>query len=228
MARQFVSDEQLAEMCRKAFEVTQQPADRKLVLEVLKRHPSEETFKLVVQAMTVAELTDDANAAALTIIKKLGDNGVDVKEPVVEGRLRRHANRDRQRGVRERANDEGRDGIAAEASGTLARDWFAGRLSDQLWWRSCPLATKATENPLHDERQAWRGIVRSGRGHLSPHAKIVTLEQRDRACHRGFLVDCPSFDRASRNDVLDTLTKPSKGWSRSTIRKTRPPPMRHR
>lgn len=81
IARQFVlPDEQRAEMCRQAFEAARQPAEQKLVLEVLKRYPSPQMLKLAIKAMSDPELKDEATAAALVIAQKLGGKGVDVRE----------------------------------------------------------------------------------------------------------------------------------------------------
>lgn len=81
IARQFVlPDEQRAEMCRKAFDVSRQPAEKKLVLEILKRYPTVDMLKLAIAAMQVPELKSDADQAVLVVAQKLGNKGVDVKE----------------------------------------------------------------------------------------------------------------------------------------------------
>ncbi len=81
IARQFVlPEEQRAEMCQKAFDAASQTAEKKLVLEVLKRYPSVDTLKQSIKAMKVTELKDDATQATLVIAQKLGAKGVDVKE----------------------------------------------------------------------------------------------------------------------------------------------------
>src|SRR5487761_1200711 len=43
----------------RAYEACRQPAEQKLVLEVLKRYPSQETLKLAVEATQVAELKEE-------------------------------------------------------------------------------------------------------------------------------------------------------------------------
>jgi hypothetical protein len=58
-------------MCEKAFEASKQPAEQKLVLEVLKRYPSVGTLKIAAKAAQVPELKDDAKAAAQAIADKL-------------------------------------------------------------------------------------------------------------------------------------------------------------
>jgi len=79
IARQFVLLEpQREEMCLKAFAAAQQTAEKKLVLDVLKRYPTENTLKQAISAMKVAELKDDATQATLVIAQKLGGKGVDV------------------------------------------------------------------------------------------------------------------------------------------------------
>ncbi len=72
IARQFAMDEkERMVMCKNAFEIAKQPADRKLVLELLARYPNIETLKLAVQATQVPELKEDATQTALAIAKKL-------------------------------------------------------------------------------------------------------------------------------------------------------------
>jgi len=70
IARQFtMSEPQRVEMCKNALEAARQPAERKLVLEVLQRYPNVETLKLAVKAMQSPDVKDDAAAAA----KAIGD-----------------------------------------------------------------------------------------------------------------------------------------------------------
>lgn len=81
IARQFVlPDEQRAAMCQTAFEASRQTAEKKLVLEVLKRYPTVDMLKQAISAMQVADLKEDASQAVLLIAQKLGSKGVDVKE----------------------------------------------------------------------------------------------------------------------------------------------------
>jgi len=80
IARQFVlPEEQRAEMCQKAFDAASQTAEKKLVLDVLKRYPNPDTLKQAIKAMQIPELKDDATQATLVIAQKLGGKGVDVK-----------------------------------------------------------------------------------------------------------------------------------------------------
>lgn len=72
IARQFTMDEpQRVVMCQQAFEASKQPAEQKLVLEVLKRYPSVGTLRISAQAAQVPELKEDAKAAAQAIASKL-------------------------------------------------------------------------------------------------------------------------------------------------------------
>ncbi len=72
VARQFAaSQEQRVEMCQTALDATRQPAEQKLVLDVLKAYPSVEGLKLVVKVAQNAELKSDAAAAAQAISEKL-------------------------------------------------------------------------------------------------------------------------------------------------------------
>lgn len=51
-------------MCKNAYDIAKQPADRKLVLELLARYPNIETLKLAVQTTQVPELKEDADKTA--------------------------------------------------------------------------------------------------------------------------------------------------------------------
>ena len=72
ITRQFaMSESQRIAMCRSALEACHQPADQKLVLDVLKRYPQLETIKLAVQVAEVPELKEEATAVALAISFKV-------------------------------------------------------------------------------------------------------------------------------------------------------------
>lgn len=81
LARKFatIPDAERAEMCQKALELSA-AAEQKLVLEVLKLHPSLATLKVALKAMEDADMKDDASQAALAIAQKLKGKGVDTKE----------------------------------------------------------------------------------------------------------------------------------------------------
>lgn len=72
LVRQFVvSDQQRAEMCRKAWEAAQRDAERKLVLQVLERYPSVGTLRVAIDATKVPSLKDEANSIAISIAQKI-------------------------------------------------------------------------------------------------------------------------------------------------------------
>ncbi|MFN8708492.1 MAG: HEAT repeat domain-containing protein [Planctomyces sp.] len=81
IARQFVlPEEQRMEMCRTAFDASRQSAEKKLVLDVLKRYPTLAGLKLAIAAMAVPDLRDDASQVTLVVGSRLGRQGVDVKD----------------------------------------------------------------------------------------------------------------------------------------------------
>ncbi len=85
IARQFdLPIKQRAEMCRNAFEAAHETAEKKLVLEVLKRHPSTETLDLAIKAMTVEDLKEEAAVGTLAIAQKLVADGIDIKEQLAK------------------------------------------------------------------------------------------------------------------------------------------------
>jgi HEAT repeat protein len=72
IARQFtMPEEERVQMCRDALDAARQPAEQKLVLEVLKRYPSAGTLKLAVKAMQLPGLKDDAAGTATAISEKV-------------------------------------------------------------------------------------------------------------------------------------------------------------
>lgn len=78
LARRFAMPEpERVQMCRSALELTRQPADRKLILDVLKLHPSPEAFLLAAELAEAAELKNEATEAVAAIVQKLGGQGID-------------------------------------------------------------------------------------------------------------------------------------------------------
>ena len=81
IARQFVlPDAKRTEMCQTAFDAARQTAEKKLVVDILKRYPTVDNLKMTFKLMKVPELKDDATQAMLVIAQKLSGKGVDVKE----------------------------------------------------------------------------------------------------------------------------------------------------
>jgi len=79
VARKFPMPEpQRVNMCRQAFEKASRIDEQKLVLDVLKIHPSAEGLALAMQAQRVAALKTDATLAASQIAQKLGGKAVDI------------------------------------------------------------------------------------------------------------------------------------------------------
>ncbi len=79
LARKFaMPDGQRAKMCQQAMEISRRTDEQKLVLDVLKLHPSIEGLKLAIDAKQIPEVKADASAATLVIAQKLGGKGVDV------------------------------------------------------------------------------------------------------------------------------------------------------
>jgi hypothetical protein len=75
IARQFtMSEPQRLEMCQNALAAATQPAEQKLVLDVLKRYRNLETLKLAAKlTRDLPKLNNEASQAALTIGRELGD-----------------------------------------------------------------------------------------------------------------------------------------------------------
>ena len=71
-------------MCRKAFEAARQPAEQKLVLELVKLFPDIETLKLAIQATKVADLKEDAMQTAQAIAQKIKGKTEEVQKLLTE------------------------------------------------------------------------------------------------------------------------------------------------
>lgn len=79
LARRFAMPEaDRVKMCRAALEQTRQPGDRKLVLDVLKLHPSPDAFLLATELAGAGDLTTEATEVAAAIAQKLGGEGIDL------------------------------------------------------------------------------------------------------------------------------------------------------
>jgi hypothetical protein len=72
LVRQFpLTDEQRAEMCRRAMETAERDDERKLVLEVLDRYPSVDMLRMATEAVKIPSLKDEATAVSLAIAQKI-------------------------------------------------------------------------------------------------------------------------------------------------------------
>lgn len=81
LARKFkeLPEQERADMCQKAMATATQVAEQKLVIDVLKIHPSVSGLRIVAKAHDNPELRADAKDAAAAIVKKVGDKP-EVKE----------------------------------------------------------------------------------------------------------------------------------------------------
>lgn len=88
LARKFaMPDADRAAMCAAAMEQSKAAAEQKLVLDVLKLHPSKEGLALAIKAQQNAAVKEDASQATLVIAQKLGTKGVDVSEQLAKAGL---------------------------------------------------------------------------------------------------------------------------------------------
>lgn len=79
LARKFpMPEQQRAAMCQKALDIASRIEEQKLVLEVLKIHPSKDGLVVAIAAKTIPELSNDAAQSTRVIAKKLSDKGIDV------------------------------------------------------------------------------------------------------------------------------------------------------
>jgi hypothetical protein len=80
LVRQFLMpDAQRVAMSRQAWKAAQRDAERKLVLQVIKRYPSAPMLQLAIEATNNPTLKEEATAVALAVAQKVGGQ-VDTKE----------------------------------------------------------------------------------------------------------------------------------------------------
>ncbi len=90
ICRQFtMSEAERVAMCRQAWEICRQPAEKKLWLEILKRYPSPEMLRLAADARKVAEIKNDATAAMLAIAQNLGGDTAELEKLLSDEGLRK-------------------------------------------------------------------------------------------------------------------------------------------
>jgi HEAT repeat protein len=81
IARQFTMPaDQRSEMCASAMQAAARPEEQKLVLAVLERYPTADTFRQAVAAMQIPAIKDDAGRVALVIAQKIGGKDADIKD----------------------------------------------------------------------------------------------------------------------------------------------------
>ena len=79
-ARDFdLPNAQRAAMCRAALGVAARDEDRKMILEVMQKHPSLDMLRVLVEAAKMPALKQDAGQAALSMAQKVGGEATDVR-----------------------------------------------------------------------------------------------------------------------------------------------------
>ena len=85
IVRQFnMSAQQRAEMCRNALQAAARAEEKKLVLQVLQRHPNIDMLAVAVAATKDPALKDDATAVAQAIAQKIGGKSAAVRKLLAE------------------------------------------------------------------------------------------------------------------------------------------------
>ena len=85
LARQFsMPEEKRAQICDSALVTAKRDEDRKLVLEALERHPSEDGLKVVVKAAKFPGLKDDVQQASLVIAQKVKKDPSAIRQALAE------------------------------------------------------------------------------------------------------------------------------------------------
>ncbi len=85
LARQFVMPQADREaMCRTALEIARRPDDKRLVLEILLRYPSQEMLALALEAAKAPELKDEAAMVAMGIERSHGGDSVELRKALAQ------------------------------------------------------------------------------------------------------------------------------------------------
>jgi HEAT repeat protein len=85
LVRQFdMTDEQRVQMCRTALETAQRVPEKKLVLEVIGRHPTPAMIPIVLEAARVPELKNEATAVAMLIAEKSGGQSAEIQKMLAD------------------------------------------------------------------------------------------------------------------------------------------------
>ncbi len=88
MAKQFARNQpERVVMCQNAFEMARQPAEQKLVLELIKTFPDIDMLKIAIKAVQVTELKEDAKQTALAIAEKVPGKKEEVQKLLAEAGL---------------------------------------------------------------------------------------------------------------------------------------------
>ena len=88
IARQFAMNQpERVAMCKNAFEASRQPAEQKMVLEILKRYPDIEMLKIAIKAVQVSDLKEDAKQTALAVAEKVTGKTEEVQKLLAEAGL---------------------------------------------------------------------------------------------------------------------------------------------
>jgi len=85
LARQFVMPQaDRTAMCRTALEIAQRPDDKRLVLEILLRYPSQEMLALALEASKTPELKDEAATVAIGIGRSKGGDSIELRKALAQ------------------------------------------------------------------------------------------------------------------------------------------------
>jgi len=85
LVRQFdMPDDQRAEMCRAALDTAQRITEKKLVLEVIGRHPNAAMLSLALDAARTPELKNEAMAVAMIVAEKTGARSAELQKLLSE------------------------------------------------------------------------------------------------------------------------------------------------
>ena len=88
MAKQFAKNQpERVAMCKNAFDAARQPAEQKLVLELIKTFPDIEMLKIAIKAVQVTELKEDATQTAIAIADKIKGQSEEVQKLLKEAGL---------------------------------------------------------------------------------------------------------------------------------------------
>ena len=174
-------------MCRTALETADRDADKRLVLEVLLRYPSEEMQAIALEAAKVPALKDEALLVVMGMASKdinrgelgkalaqAGHTPVDLKIIKAEYGA----------GAKTKDVTDDPPSIRQKLSHYLPAQC---KLQREFWWRPGSRNCEAAEDHVPDRRQGWRSLAERERHHRTAETEIERNSQQ----WRNFVADAP-------------------------------------
>ena len=180
IARQFdMPADRRAAMCRTALETADRDEDKRLVLEVLLRYPTDEMQAIALEAAKVPALKDEAMLVVAGMASK-GINRAELGKALAQAGHQAGATGDHQGRVRRGRENQGRHSDPPPIRQELSHHLPAQcKLQRESWWRSGCRHREAAEDQIPDRRQGRRGLAQRERHGCAADAEIEQESSRE-------------------------------------------------